>query len=141
MTPRAKNLPITFASVRRLAVTFQTSLTATAIRLVELGSFPAIIACHTPEQRRWFIRGPDLPEALRLREKPGAYTAAYDLLRGSAANGGSVELQADGWITHPESRRYLLREDSVKIGDFYVLSLLWWQDERQLLDLEEENEW
>jgi Zn-dependent peptidase ImmA (M78 family) len=139
-TPRAKNQPITFASVRRLATIFQTSLTATTIRLVELGSFPSLIVCHTLQQRRWFIRGPDLPEAMRLRDKPGAYTAAYDLLRGSAASEGSIEVQADGWIAHPESRRYLLREDSIRIGDLYVLSLLWWKDERQLLDLEGEND-
>jgi hypothetical protein len=33
-----------------------------------------------------------------------------------------------------------LYEDSIRIGDLYVLSLLWWKDERQLLDLEEESD-
>jgi Zn-dependent peptidase ImmA (M78 family) len=80
-TQRAKNLEITFETVRRLSAIFQTSLTATAIRLVELGSFPAIVVCHTSQQRRWFVRGPDVPDAIRLREKPGAYTVAHDLLR------------------------------------------------------------
>lgn len=139
-TPRARNLEITFETVRRLAAIFQTSLTATAIRLVELGSFPAIVVCHTSQQRRWFVRGQDVPNAIRLREKPGAYTAAYDLLQGSAINEGPTDVQADGWITHPDSRRYLLREDSIKIGDYYVLSLLWWKDERQLLDLEADSD-
>ncbi len=139
-TPHAKNLEITFETVRRLSAFFQTSLTTTAIRLVELGSFPAMIVCHTSQQRRWFVRGPDVPDAIRLREKPGAYTVAYDLLRGTAINEGPIDVQSDGWITHPDSRRYLLREDSIRIGDYYVLSLLWWKDERQLLDLEEDSE-
>lgn len=138
--PRAKCLEITFETVRSLAAIFQTSLTATAIRLVELGSFPAIVVCHTSQQRRWFVRGPDVPNVIRLREKPGAYTVAYDLLRGSATNEGPTDVQADDWLTHPDSRRYLLREDSIRIGDYYVLSLLWWKDERQLLDLEEDSD-
>jgi Zn-dependent peptidase ImmA (M78 family) len=136
--PRAKNLEITFETVRRLATIFQTSLTATAIRLVEFGSFPAMIVFNTSQQRRWFVRGPEIPDAIRLREKPGAYTVAYDLLRGTVTNEGPTDVQADGWITHPDSRRYLLREDSIRIGDHYVLSLLWWKVEQQLLDLEED---
>jgi len=138
--PRAKNLEITFETVRCLAATFQTSLTATAIRLVELGSFPAMIVCHTFQQQRWLIRGPDVPGAVRLRDRPGAYTMAHDLLRSSTTSEGPTDVQADGWVMHPDSRRYLLREDSIRIGDLYVLSLLWWKDERQLLDLEEEGD-
>ena len=97
-----------------------------------------MIVCNRSQQRRWFVRGPDIPDAIRLREKPGAYTVAYDLLRGTVTNEGLTDVQADVWITHPDSRRYLLREDSIRIGDHYVLSLLWWKDEQQLLDLEED---
>lgn len=137
--PRAKGKEITFATVRSLAADFSTSLTATAIRLVEFGSFPAIIVCNERDRRRWFFRGSDVPDALRLRDTPGAYTCAYDLLRGSSADEGPTDVQADGWISHPGSRRYSLREDSVRIGDGLVLSILWWKDERQLLDIEEDG--
>jgi Zn-dependent peptidase ImmA (M78 family) len=44
-SPYARNREVTFATVRDLADRFQTSLTATAIRLVELVSFPAMIVC------------------------------------------------------------------------------------------------
>lgn len=50
--PLAKNKEITFQTVRELCSLFQTSLTATAIRLVELGSFPAIIVCNSKQGRR-----------------------------------------------------------------------------------------
>lgn len=139
--PRAKNREITFTTVRSLAAEFTTSLTATAIRLVEFGSFPSIIVCNEPGRRRWFIRGSDVPDALRLRGAPGAYTCAHDLLRGSSTAEGAADVQADGWINHPGARRYTLREDSVHIGHDIVLSLLWWKDERQLLDLDEEEGW
>lgn len=138
--PRAKNKEITFATVRSLASEFRTSLTATAIRLVEFGSFPAIIACNEPGRRRWFFRDSDLPDALKLRDTPGAYTCAYDLLRGGSVAEGPTQLQADGWIMHPDARRYSLCEDSIPIGHGLVLSLLWWKDESQLLDLDEESE-
>jgi Zn-dependent peptidase ImmA (M78 family) len=136
---RAKNKDIVFDTARELAWDFQVSLTATAIRLVELGSFPAMIVCNELGRRLWFIRGSEIPEVLWPRDTPGAYTSAYDLLRGSGKVEGPVDVQADGWITHPLARGYTLREDSIKIGEHFVLSLLWWKDERQLLDIEDES--
>ena len=49
---RAKNKDIIFDTVRGLARNFQVSLTATAIRLVELGSFSAMVVCNEPGRRR-----------------------------------------------------------------------------------------
>jgi hypothetical protein len=138
--PRAKNREITFATVRDLALEFKTSLTATAIRLVELGSFSAIIVCNELGRRRWFFRGSDVPDAIRLRDIPGVYTCAYELLHGSRNYEGPTDVQSDGWIDNPTARRYTLREDSRYIGHGFVLSLLWWKDERQLLDLDDEME-
>jgi hypothetical protein len=137
--PRAKNKEITFETVRSLAAEFKTSLTATAIRLVELGSFPAVIVCNEPSRRRWFFRGSDVPDALCLRDNPGAYTCAYNLLRGSSLAEGPTDVQSDGWIVHPGARRYAVREDSLPIGHNLVLSLLWWKNESQLLDLGEDD--
>jgi hypothetical protein len=48
----AHNRPMTLDTVSELGVGFKTSLTATAIRLVELGSFPAMVICHGIEGRR-----------------------------------------------------------------------------------------
>lgn len=133
--PRAKGKEITFESVRTLARDFRMSLTATAIRLIELGSFPGVLICTGPERRRWFFRGTDVPNALRLKDVPGAYTYAYDLLRGGRKEEGPVNVQADGWIDRYDARRYTVTEDSIKISDDLVLTLLWWRDESQLLDL------
>lgn len=137
--PRAKNKEITFSTVRSLAYEFITSLTATAIRLVEFGSFPAVIVCNEPGRRRWFVRGSDVSDVLRLRETPGAYTCAHDLLRGKSPAEGPTDVQADGWIDYPGAKRYTLREDSIPIGHNLVLSLLWWKDESQLLELDEDE--
>lgn len=137
--PCAKGLEITFTSVRSLAKLFKTSLVATAIRLVELGSFPAMIVCSEPGRRKWFIRGPDVPEVLWPRDEPGPDTVAYELLRGNYQDEGSVDIYANQWINHRDARKYSLEEDSVRLGRTQlVLTLLWWKNEQQLLDIEEE---
>ncbi len=132
---RAKNKDIIFATVRDLAKDFQTSLTATAIRLVELGSFLAVIVCYELGKRRWFIRGPDVPSVLWPLNEPGRGTVAYDLIQGRTTSDGPVDVYADGWFDLPGAGRYEVREDSVRISDRFILSLLWWKDERQILDL------
>jgi hypothetical protein len=137
--PRAKNKEVTFDTVASLAREFETSLTATAIRLVELGSYPAMIVCTEFGRRRWFMRGPDVPDGIWPRETPGAYTCAYDLTHGSSRTEPATDVQADGWIDHPRSKYYSLREHSVQISTDLVLSLLWWKDERQLLDFEQDE--
>lgn len=136
---RAKNREMTFETVRRLADTFQTSLTATAIRLVEFGSFPAMVVCSDLERRRWFRRGPDVPDVLWPHERVSRLTVAYDILNGKAAAPGPTDVSADAWFGHRDARRYPIREDSTQITDDLVLTLLWWKNESQLLDLEEDE--
>jgi hypothetical protein len=135
--PLAKNKEITFQTVRELCSLFQTSITATAIRLVELGSFPAIIVCNSKQGRRWQFRGADVPFDIQLRDMPGAYTNTQDLLQGKVSTAKPETTRASDWITHPRSRYYSIHEDSVKVTEDLVLSLLWWKDEKQLLDLED----
>ena len=134
-SPRARNREMTFATVRNLAMEFETSLTATAIRLVELGSFPAILVCCDEGKRRWFTRGPDVPQVLWPRMEPASYTSAYELTHGMTTAEGPTDVCADGWFEIRNADRYEVREDSIKVSDRFVLSLLWWKDERQILDL------
>jgi Zn-dependent peptidase ImmA (M78 family) len=130
----SRNEPITFVVVRKLSETFVTSLTATAIRLVRHGSFPAVLVYLESGRRKWFIRGDDVPEALWPLEVPRTATTASDLLHGKP-EGRPTPIQADGWIDHPRSKWYEIVEHSVRISPIGILSLLWWKDERQLLDL------
>lgn len=138
--PLAKNKEITFQTVKELCALFRTSITATAIRLVELGSFPAIIVCNGKQGRVWQSRGADVPHAIQLRDAPGAYTGASELLQGKAATVNPENTQASDWLTHPRAHYYSIYEDSVKLTEDLVLSLLWWKNEQQLLDLDEEDE-
>lgn len=131
--------PVTLNAVRELAMKFETSLAATAIRLVQHGSFPAMVVYLKQGVRKWSVAGPDVPSALRPREVPSRYTVAGELLRGENASPKPQSVQADGWLTHPRSEWYELVEDSVKFRDGSILSLLWWKNEKQIVDLMDDD--
>ncbi len=135
----SRNKPITFDVVREMSDTFQTSLTATAIRLVRYGSFPAMLTYLEDGKRKWFIRGDDVPEKLWPLDAPRPATTAADLLKGEGLS-GPTQIQADGWIDHPRSKWYEVIEHSLQVSPTGILSLLWWKDEKQLLDLESEED-
>lgn len=137
--PRTNGLPMTFATARTLCEVFNTSLTATAIRLTELSSYNAMLVYYEHGKRKWFFRGPDIPEVLWPYEQLSKHTKAYDLLQGTQTT-MPAKVSADAWVNHPESWRYTVKEDSVITGFGAVLSLVWWQDEKQLLDLDTEND-
>jgi hypothetical protein len=85
--------------------------------------------------RKWFVAGPDVPRALWPRETPSVNTIAGDLLSGRRGSPEPQSVQADGWLTHPKSEWYELMEDSVKFRDGSILALLWWKNEKQIIDL------
>src|SRR5258708_5940835 len=130
--------PLTFDSARELSGIFRTSLTATAIRLVQHGSFPAMLIYLENGRRKWFIRGEDVPESLWPHDAPKLATLASDLISGKEG-GEPTPIQADGWIDHPRSKSYEVIEHSVKISSNSILTLLWWKNEKQLLDLNEDD--
>lgn len=131
--------PITLQAVRELAYKFDTSLAATAIRLVQHGSFPAMLIYLSHGARKWFVAGPDVPSVLSPREKPSRQTVAWELTQLSSGEPGPTTVQADGWLTHPEAENYEVLEDSVRFRDGSILSLLWWRNEKQIIDLIEDD--
>lgn len=131
----AANKPITMATARKLADDFQVSLTASAIRLVELGSFPSIVVCNGPHGYKWSWRHPDLPLSVKVRRLLSKHTDAYSLISHlDATPSGPTEVDADDWVEHIIGDEYVVTEDSVRIGNQVVLSLIWWHNEYPLLD-------
>src|SRR5229473_3250041 len=135
----AYSKPITLQATRELAYKFDTSLAATAIRLVQHGSFPAMVVYLSQGVRKWFVAGPDVPSVLSPRETPSRNTLAWDLMRERTADSGPTAVHADGWLTHPRAECYEVMEDSVKFRDGSILSLLWWKNEKQIIDLMDDD--
>ena len=138
--PLAHGRPCTLSTVRDLANQFETSLTSTAIRLVDHGSYPAMLVCNTRDRRKWFIRSSDLSQRLWPVDSPGKDTIAHDLLQDPVADAPPIDTNASEWIDHPDAGKYLIHEESFPVADGIVLSLLSWKDEQQLIDLDEADE-
>lgn len=138
--PRARGLPVTFASVRKLADTFQMSLTATAIRLVEYGGLPSMLVHNSSQKREWFVASAGVSGRLWPVARPEEGSTAFSLLTNATEGKGPIDVRCDHWINHPRAEHYWIKEDSLRLKEGTVLSLLWWEDEKQLLDLDEYEE-
>jgi len=127
-----------FDTVRTLAETFSTSLTATAIRLVEHGPLPTMLVCYGDVRREWFVRG-SIPEQLWPPNIPAQNTYAFDLLKRSVPGELRGEVCAKAWFDHTIAQNYYIQEHSIRTI-YGVLSLLWWKNESMLTHLEEYEE-
>jgi len=130
--PRVKGRDITFATVDVLREEFNTSMTATAIRLVRHGPSPSMLICSSSRGREWFVASSEVERRLWPRKDVGKNTAAHDLLNGTTAPDRPQDVDADEWIDREDADEYVLREHSRKIGDGRVLTLLWWKDQSQV---------
>ena len=116
---------LTVQAVRELGDLFDTSLTATAIRLIESRHSPAILICHGRQGRKWFARSPDVPERWFPQEQLDPESFASDLLFGPGDEQAHPRLiGADAWFDRPEAHRYELHEQSVRTADDEILTIL-----------------
>ena len=135
--PRAEGKSMTIQTASTLADIFDTSLTATTLRLVKLGFFPAVVVVSEIDRMKWFRRGPDVPDSL-WPHAPGRKTFAYDIARGTA-DSGSGQVYVDEWCTGAVER-HSIHEDSRRLTDQLVLSVLSWTDESPLEAIVERDE-
>jgi Zn-dependent peptidase ImmA (M78 family) len=137
--PLSRREPLTFDTVRRLAPRFRTSLTATAIKLVRAAHYPGMVVCYKEGRLAWKICGSDVPATLKPVAQLDAESQAYELWKSGKTIGEKPELQcADTWIDFHGSENYELVEHSIQVAPGVMLALLWWEDESQITDVEEQ---
>jgi Zn-dependent peptidase ImmA (M78 family) len=123
--------------VSNISDMFETSLTATAIRLVETGLLPAILVCHGPEGRVWFTRSPDIPARWFPQEDLDTESSAFGILFANHADDRMPrKIGADAWFDRAEAQRYEILEQTVRTGGQEILSLILFQDEGMLEETE-----
>jgi Zn-dependent peptidase ImmA (M78 family) len=132
---RAQRRDATLDTVSDLANVFQASLTATALRLVEFGTFPCMFVVHTSSGLAWYRGTKEVDGRFWPRKQLDEYSFAYDLLRGKTPGRASGEVDADTWINHPRADRYELIESSMLTSQHKVLTLLWWKNEQMIEEL------
>ncbi|SRR5581483_4872548 len=139
--PLAKNRPITLETVAYLAGVFRMSRTATAIRLVNHGSFPCMLIHYEARLRKWFITsGNEIHRSLFPPDRPEPHSLAAALLANTFEHKNSGDVRADHWFDRDGAEKYYVKESCFKTSDDSATVLLWWEDQQQLIDIEEEEE-
>jgi len=133
--PRADAFRIaSYDAVNALADEFETSLTATAIRLADFGPEPAMLVCHGPTGRQWFHRPRNIPEHWFPRDDLDADSYAMDVLHGDEQHSRRVLIGADAWFDRRGADRFEIYEQSFKVGNGEILTLLVFKDDEMLED-------
>ena len=116
---------LTFKTVEEVAATFETSLTATAIRLVETGTWPCILVCHTQRGRRWFTPAPSVPNIWFPRRHLDPDSPAMDVVFGSSRGDlHPMTVDAYDWFDRDVANYFEIREQSRRIDNENALTIL-----------------
>ncbi|MBS0300478.1 MAG: ImmA/IrrE family metallo-endopeptidase [Proteobacteria bacterium] len=124
----------TFDGVKELADKFNTSLTATAIRLVNMNVWPLLLVSHSRNGRVWFSRSKDVPERWFPQKELNQDSMAFDMLFGTEERVRSQKIPADAWFDIREAERFDITEDAFRISNNQVLCLIWLENDEMLKD-------
>ena len=113
-----------FVSIKDLGGEFETSILATAMRLIDLGTVPAILTCYNAQRLRWFKFSRDFPRRWYLHDKLDDETFAYELLVNGKEQAGPRKSSGESWFRNTDSDQYEVLEHSVLGRDGEVLTLL-----------------
>jgi hypothetical protein len=133
---------LNLATVKAVADIFETSQTATAIRLVEADHAPALLVCHGSRGRKWFVRSPSVPTRWFPRDNLDADSFAFGVLHGGKADDTFPRrIGASAWFDRWEASRYEVLEQSLCTAEDEVLTLVLVRDDRMLEEEEEKQSW
>jgi hypothetical protein len=121
-----------FKQLGDVAETFDTSLTATALRLVGIDTLPAIVACYTQAGRRWHVAAKHVPRRWYLKDKVDEDSVAYDLHFAGKECRALGKQSADAWFTNSDAGRYEVLEQCVRTRSDEVLVLIYLADSQML---------
>jgi hypothetical protein len=119
------------------AYLFDTSLTSTAIRLVDSRHTTAVLVCHGPKGRKWFARSPDVPDRWFPQDSLDSESFAFSILFGDAPDDRAPhKIGADAWFDRREAERFEVLEQTVRTAADEILTLVLITDGEMLDDFE-----
>lgn len=121
-----------FESVDELATTFSTSRLATALRCVDIGTWPVVLICHGPSGRRWFKRAASVPDDWFPREDLDPSSPSFSVLFGTVERTRTQSVAASLWFDRRDASRYRIAEQSLKARGGTMLTLLTLSDPKML---------
>lgn len=95
-----------FEDLADLAREFETSLTATALRLAAINTLLVIVACYDRDGRRWCLAADDIPRWWRPKRQLDEATFTYDLLHKGVHRAAPGKQPADAWFDNDGADRF-----------------------------------
>lgn len=115
-------------SARLLNNEFSASLTATLIKLIKSGLEPAMLICHSQGKREWFVSGPDIPSKWFPKDELEVNSEAFSVLYGNDRETRRALVEANAWYDRSEAYKYEVYEQSVRISDKEILTIVTFKD-------------
>jgi hypothetical protein len=129
---------LNFSTVSEIANIFESSYTATAIRLVESDEIPGFLICHGRFGRKWFTRSPSIPGRWFPKGELDEHSHAFGVLYGGKpANPAPYRISADAWFDVWGASEFKILEQTMRLGENEALTLLAISDPKMLEDPEE----
>jgi len=119
----------TFIDLREIGANFNTSILATAFRLIDINSVPAILVCHNAKGMRWFRYSKDVPRRWYLNSNLDKDTFAFAALFESKTETRLRKSSADSWFTNADADNHEVLEHSMVARADEVLTLIYPDDD------------
>jgi IrrE N-terminal-like domain len=126
--PRLQNSVPSFELIEEISSDFQTTLTATAIRYVQLSGNRCAIVCSTAGEVRWSWPSPEFHHWIKRGTKLKASTYAIDYFERGVATEHMQEVQEvtrDSWIAGESMQDTIKEQSRVLFSYDSVLTLVW----------------
>lgn len=118
----------TIAQIQEVAETFQSSQSATLIRLAKVDTLPVIVACYSLQKRLWYCAASHVPRRWRLKSMLDADSFAQELLTRGTPTLAPRKQSADAWFENDDAEKYELLEQCVPGMPGKVLVTLYLSD-------------
>lgn len=114
-----------FKRLKDVADQFQTSLTATVLRLANINTLPIVVACYDKNGFRWSLKADDVPQRWFLKRRVDQDTFTFDLLKSGKECPYLGKQSADAWFENHEAENYEVFEQCMLINKDQVLVILY----------------
>jgi hypothetical protein len=119
----------TISQIQEVADTFQSSQSATLIRLAKVDTLPVVVACYSMEKRLWYCAAPHVPRRWHLKSMLDADSFAHELLMRGTPTLVPRKQSADAWFENDDAEKYELLEQCVPGMPGKVLVTLYLSDD------------
>lgn len=113
-----------FKELGEIAQSFETSLLATALRLVKVDTLPVVLACYDRKGLRWQVAAPHVPRRWWLKGSLDEDSFAFDLLTQGTPCPTLRKQSADTWFDNDDADEFEVLEQCIHTTNRDVLVLL-----------------